>query len=200
MELLTFILISIGVILIPGPNVLVVISTSITQGKLRGLQTVVGTSAAMIIQLVVAALGTAWFVSALAEGFFWLKWIGVAYLIYLGVSHLIRAASARQEPEITAIASMQRGFWVSLTNPKTILFFSAFLPQFAVSTAPYLEQIALLSVIFWVLAAILDSGYALLASRLSALLNREGSSKQQNRASGILYLGAGTLLATTKTG
>ena len=65
MELLTFILISIGIIVVPGPNVLVVVSTSISHGKLRGLQTVVGTSVAMAIQLLIAAVGTAWFVAAL---------------------------------------------------------------------------------------------------------------------------------------
>ena len=68
MELLTFVLVSIAVIAVPGPNVLVVVSTSLGHGRTRGLQTVAGTSTAMIIQLILAAVGTTWFVSALSQG------------------------------------------------------------------------------------------------------------------------------------
>ena len=199
MELLTFILISIGIIVVPGPNVLVVVSTSISHGKLRGLQTVVGTSVAMAIQLLIAAVGTTWFVAALTEGFFWLKWVGVAYLVYLGITHLIAASNFAQK-QITAIGSFQRGFWVSLTNPKTILFFSAFLPQFTVPSESYFAQIMLLSAIFWVLAIVLDSSYVLLSNKLRILLRNTEISKIQNRASGVFYLGAGATLAATKHG
>ncbi len=73
MEILLFILVSIGVIVVPGPNVLVIVPTCISHGRLRGLQTVAGTSAAMIAQLFIAAVGTSWFVSTLASGFLWLK-------------------------------------------------------------------------------------------------------------------------------
>jgi threonine/homoserine/homoserine lactone efflux protein len=198
-ELLAFILVSIVVIVVPGPNVLVVVSTGISHGRLRALQTVAGTSAAMAVQLLLAAVGTAWFVEALAEGFLWLKWIGVAYLLYLGISRLIYAAR-KSQPHISALGSFQRGFWVSLTNPKTILFFSAFLPQFVVSSESYLPQIALLSAIFWFLAIVLDCGYALLSDQLGASLNSHVRSKHQNLASGFLYLGAGGILAVTKHG
>lgn len=194
-----FVLVSTGIILMPGPNVLVVLSTSISHGKLRGLQTVAGTSVAMAIQMLVAALGTAWLVSALAEGFFWLKWIGVLYLAYLGVSHFI-AASKESENPISALGSFQRGFWVSLTNPKTILFFSAFLPQFTVASEPYLAQILLLSLIFWVLAIILDSVYVLLGERIGILLSKQEIYKFQNRATGALYLGASAALASVRKG
>jgi threonine/homoserine/homoserine lactone efflux protein len=201
MDLLTFALVSIGIILVPGPNVLVVISTSISNGKLRGVQTVAGTSIAMAIQLVIAAMATAWFVTALKAGLLWLKWAGVVYLVYLGVSHLVKASSdAMPGNSVTALGSFQRGFWVSLTNPKTILFFGAFLPQFVSPSEPYLTQIAILSVIFWILAVALDSGYALLASKLTSLLRSKELTKYQNGASGILYLGAGATLVVTRNG
>lgn len=200
MELLIFILVSIGIIIIPGPNVFVVVSTSISHGKLRGLQTVAGTSTAMIIQLLIAALGTAWFVAELSTGFVWLKWAGVLYLVYLGIGHLINAVSKSKPAAITGFGSFHRGFWVSLTNPKTILFFSAFLPQFALGAESYLQQITLLSVIFWLLATALDSAYALLASKLAHLLRNRKLSKVKNIFSGLLYLGAGATLAATKQG
>lgn len=199
MELLAFILVSIGIIVVPGPNVLTIVSTSISHGKIRGLQTVAGTSTAMSIQLLVAVLGTTWLVSALTAGFIWLKWAGVFYLGYLGFTHLL-SLTTKSQNDITAIGSFQRGFWVSLTNPKTILFFSAFLPQFTTTSSPYIGQIALLSVIFWFLAITLDSGYALLSNKLGVLLKSKSLPKVQNRATGLLYLGAGAALATVDHG
>ena len=196
-DILAFIAISIGIIIIPGPNVLVVVSTSIVYGKIRGLQTVAGTSTAMLIQLAIAALATTWFASALASGLVWLKWMGVVYLFYLGISHLLAIGRAKNI-QISAVETFQRGFWVSLTNPKTILFFSAFLPQFTSPDISYGSQIVMLSIIFWVLAVILDSGYALLASRMSSLLKTGGIKHYQNSISGLLYLGAGAILATSK--
>lgn len=197
MEILAFILVSVGVIVIPGPNVLIVVSTSLSHGKIRGLQTVAGTSSAMLFQLLIAALGTGWFVTALASGFLWLKWLGVSYLFYLGVKHFI-AIGNKQEDQISAIGSFQRGFWVSLTNPKTIIFFSAFLPQFASQADAYLPQIALLSFIFWCLAIMLDSGYVLLAHKLSSLIKSTNLHKYRHGVSGVFYIGAGTALAATK--
>ncbi len=199
MELFVFILVSIGVIVIPGPNVLVIISTSISHGTLRGLQTVAGTSAAMALQLLIAALGTTYFISVLAKGFVWLKWAGAAYLIYLGIKHLSAAFCKEQQAQvISASGSFQRGFWVSLTNPKTILFFSAFLPQFTIADSPFLPQITLLSVVFLCLAVLLDSAYAMLSSKLVALVQSRGLAKYQNGLSGVIYCGAGSLLAGAK--
>ena len=199
MEILAFILVSIGIIIIPGPNVLVVVSTSITHGKVRGLQTVAGTSTAMLIQLGIAALGTSWFVSTLVNGFVWLKWLGVIYLLYLSVSHLLAVRNA-DKTQISAVGTFQRGFWVSLTNPKTILFFSAYLPQFTTPDTSYQLQIAALSSIFWFLAVVLDSGYALIAHKLSSILKTKNLAKYQHGVIGVLYLSASTILATTKHG
>ncbi len=141
-----FIIISIGLIVVPGPNVLVIISTSIAHGKLRGLQTVLGTSSAMIVQLVVAGIATAYFIDQITNGLVILKWLGVAYLIYLGVFNLYCGLS--QNPpskQLSAAGSFVRGFFVSLTNPKTLLFFGAFLPQFITGDNPYWPQIIILS-------------------------------------------------------
>jgi threonine/homoserine/homoserine lactone efflux protein len=199
MDILAFILVSIGVIIIPGPNVLVIISTSITDGRRRGLETVAGTSCAMIIQLVIAALGTAWFVQNLVHGFLLLKWIGVGYLVYLGISHLLRAArNTRTTEKTSTLGTFQRGFWVSLTNPKTILFFSAFLPQFVSVSAPYMVQISLLSAIFWILAVLLDGSYAVLAGRLARTVKSESLWRWRDIFSGTLFLGAGAILAVTR--
>ena len=198
MDLLIFILLSGALIIFPGPNVLVIISTSITHGTVLGLQTVAGTASAMAVQLLIAATGTSWLITSLAQGFIWLKWFGVMYLCYLGINQLICAIKPQQAVSVSALDSFGRGFMVSLTNPKTILFFGAFLPQFVQPSASYLPQIALLSTIFWLLAVASDSVYALFASMCSRLLNKQKFSRAQNIVTGALYLGAGAALAVTR--
>lgn len=197
MDLLLFIAVSIGIIIIPGPNVLVIISTSLTSGRWQGLKTVAGTSSAMAIQLLVAALSTSWFIEQLASGFFWLKWLGIAYLAYLAATHFIKAMDKSPPQAPAPFASFKKGFWVSLTNPKTILFFSAFLPQFIDPAKPFLAQISLLSLIFLLLATILDSSYALLADKVSNKVKTMPLSLG-HYVSGVLYLGAGFLVATSR--
>lgn len=195
MDLTLFLLLSFGLIIIPGPNVIVIVTTSIVHGKVRGLQTVAGTSAAMIVQLMVAALGTAWFVTAVSEGLKWLKWLGVAYLLYLGYKQIRASMSGTTLSAPSAVGSFQRGFWVSLTNPKTILFFGAFLPQFVSPQQSYLAQVAVLSGIFWVMAVALDSLYALFSSKIASKLKAAPDNRFLGIFSGSLFVGAGAALA-----
>jgi len=165
---------------------------------MRGLQTVAGTSLAMAIQLIVVATGTVWFVQLISNGLHHLKWAGVAYLLYLGLHYLKTALySKNQKTEVTASATFRRGFLVSLTNPKTLLFFGAFLPQFVTPAANYNYQIFLLSFSFLIMAVVLDSCYALLSSNLTLLVNNRCLNLFQNSFSGLLYLGASTWLAAT---
>jgi len=187
-----FILTSIVLIVVPGPNILVIISTSISHGTKRGLQTVLGTSSAMIIQLIFAALGTSWLVSSFASGFEWLRLIGMGYLIYLGIYHFYKMAffSNEKNYKISAISSYSRGFITSLTNPKTLLFFSAFFPQFVLDEMIYLQQITLLSVTFLILATFIDSLYAFLACKLSRYFKIHHLQKLQHAISGTLFLTA----------
>jgi len=195
LDLTLFLLLSFGLIIIPGPNVIVIVTTSIVHGKVRGLQTVAGTSAAMIVQLLVAALGTAWFVTAVSEGLKWLKWLGVAYLLYLGYRQIRASMGGITLSSPSAVSSFQRGFWVSLTNPKTILFFGAFLPQFVSPQQSYLAQVAVLSGIFWAMAVALDSLYALFSSKVASKLRAAPDNRFMGIFSGSLFIGAGAALA-----
>ena len=195
---LSFLIIAFGLIIVPGPNVLVIVSTTITHGTKQGLQTVAGTSLAMAIQLIVVAAGTTWFVQAMSNGLQYMKWLGVVYLFYLAIYHLKSAFSTeKNEINITSSATFKRGFLVSLTNPKTLLFFSAFLPQFVSTAWSYNFQIFVLSTSFLVMAMILDSCYALLSSKLSLLVKEHFLSTFRNGFSGLLYLGACAWLAVT---
>jgi homoserine/homoserine lactone efflux protein len=161
----------------------------------RGLQTVAGTSAAMIVQLLVAALGTAWFVIAVSEGLKWLKWLGVAYLLYLGYKQIRASMGGITLSSPSAVGSFQRGFWVSLTNPKTILFFGAFMPQFVLPQQSYLAEVAVLSAIFWAMAVALDSLYALFSSKIVSRLRVLPNNRFMGIFSGSLFMGAGAALA-----
>ena len=195
---LAFLVVSFGVIVVPGPNVLVIISTSIAHGSRRGLQTVAGTSLAMAVQLVIVAIGTVWIVKLISNGLYYLKWGGVIYLLCLGVYHLKTAiCCGKQKLEISASSTFTRGFLVSLSNPKTLLFFSAFLPQFVSGTADYNLQILLLSMSFLVMAMVLDSCYAMLSSRLTLLIKSQYLNSIQNGFSGLLFLSASAWLAVT---
>jgi threonine/homoserine/homoserine lactone efflux protein len=177
--------------------VLVIVATSIQAGKRRGLQTVAGTSLAMALQLTVAALATSGLLVVLNVGLLWLKWAGVAYLAILGVRTLLQIRTARTASTPTGIGSFQRGFWISLTNPKTIFFFSAFLPQFVSADGNAVIQLGMLSMTFWCLAVLLDSGYVLLADRMRWLWVSKTGSKVLNGITGSVYLTASALLASS---
>ena len=175
---------------------MVIIATSLGHGQRRGLQTVAGTSSAMLIQLLIAAIATGLLVESLARGLLWLKWAGVVYLLYLGLRRLLLAGSGETQ-ELSAYGSFQRGFWISLTNPKTILFFGAFLPQFVSPQGGYAMQIAILSGLFWMLAIVFDSLYALLASRVAQLWRGKYRADFWGRLGGLVYVGAGLALPSS---
>ncbi len=191
-----FVIASTVLILIPGPNVSLIVANAIAYGTRYGLLTVAGTSAAIVLQLALTAFGLTATLDALAGWFEWIRWIGVGYLLYLGVRQWTTApvdlTRTRPQPRsFNAIAL--RGFAIALTNPKTLLFYGAFFPQFLSPDAPIAPQVALLSLIFFVIAAGLDSCWALLAGRLRGVLAMRG--RLRNRLSGGLIIGAGIGLA-----
>ncbi len=196
-----FVLVSAALIVIPGPNVLLIVATSLSSGRTSGLATVAGSTCAMALQLCIAALGTAWLAVFLAEAFGVLKWLGVAYLVYLGIGRL-RAAMSERGAETAAVpsgrGSFWRGFFVSLTNPKTILFFGAFLPQFVNPDLSAGPQLAVLSVSFLVLAIVFDSAYAILAGSLRRFVHRPIVRRSFDGFAGTLFVGSGIGLAVAR--
>ncbi len=191
-----FVIASTVLVLIPGPNVSLIVASSIAYGTRYGLLTVVGTSSAIALQLALTALGLTATLGVLAGWFEWIRWIGVGYLLYLGARQWTTAPIdlTRTKPQPRSFKAITlRGFAISLTNPKTLLFYGAFFPQFLTPNAPIAPQVALLSVTFFVIAAGLDSCWALLAGRLRGVLAMRG--KLRNRLSGGLLIGAGIGLA-----
>lgn len=171
MNLLLFVLAVSSVIAIPGPNVFLIVSTSIYSGKRRGVQTAIGTSLAMVVQLFIAAPSISWIMAKLNAGYFWLKWLGIVYLLVLLISSLMSLRSKRPK-QLSAAGSLRRGFFIGVTNPKTILLFCALAPQFINTKDNYYFTITLLSVVFWLIVLIRDVSYALLSDKVARLFRR----------------------------
>ena len=162
-----FVATSVGLIALPGPNVGLIVATSLRHGTRYGLATVAGTTLAMLPQLALAVLGASTLLSASAAWFEALRWIGAAYLLVLAL--LAWRASPETSPSLPPRGLgriVLRGFLVSLTNPKMLLFYGAFLPQFVAPGPGASADLVLLAATFVTLACVLDSGWALLAGRL----------------------------------
>lgn len=186
-------------IAIPGPNVALIVANSVAYGTRFGVLTVAGTSTAVLIILGLTALSLTAVLGTLAAWFEWIRWAGVAYLIWLGIRQW-RAPAAdltRVSAQPRSVRSIfVRGFVVSLTNPKNYLFFSAFFPQFLTAGENLPAQMVLLSVTFYVVSTLLDGVWALAAGRVRGVLASRGTLR--NRVSGGLLMGAGLGLALAR--
>jgi threonine/homoserine/homoserine lactone efflux protein len=182
--------------LTPGPNVALIIGNSVAYGPRYGFLTIAGTTSAMVIQLGLTGLGMTQVMGAMGTWFEYLRWVGVAYLFYLGIQQwrapVTEITAARQDPKSTR-AIYIRALFVSLTNPKTLFFYAVFFPQFVDTHAHIVMQMIVLSVTFVALAVIVDGCWVMLADRARGMLR--GSGRMRNRISGGFLMGAGAILA-----
>ncbi|MGF1529478.1 MAG: LysE family translocator [Candidatus Competibacterales bacterium] len=162
---LTYILACAAVVIVPGPTVTVIIANSLRSGPRAGLLNVAGTQLGLATMVGVLAVGLTTVVSAMAGLFDVLRWLGAAYLIWLGVRMW------RSDGELAAASAARgshsqwfwQGFWVIWSNPKALLFFGAFIPQFVDPQGDPLVQTLLLGGTFMAVATLLDGAYALAA-------------------------------------
>ncbi len=197
--LAAFVAATAALMLIPGPNVALIVANSLRFGLRGGLITVLGTSAAMVVQLAVAALGVTALLGALDQAFDVARWLGVAYLVVLGArAWRAPADDLSATRPLSPGKTFGRGFLVSLTNPKTLAFYAAFLPQFLDPAAPLGRQMAILSASFVATALIVDGGWAVLAGRARGVLARFG--RVRNRLTGAVLVGAAVGLALARRG
>ncbi len=200
---LAFILAVTILIVIPGPNVTLIVAHTVAHGSRAALATVLGTQCAQAVQLLFVVLGMTTLILAFAAVFEWMRWVGVAYLIWLGVQRW-RAVSAAESAGSARIAVPKTLFWqgfaVGLTNPKTWLFYAAFFPQFVDLAAPLGPQLALLSATYLAIATLLDGSYALLAGRARGWLGIGARQRVTDRIAGTFLIGAGAWLALARRG
>jgi threonine/homoserine/homoserine lactone efflux protein len=198
---------SLALLLMPGPAVLYILARSVNQGRQAGLASVLGIETANFCHAAAAALGLSAILLSSALAFNVVKYLGAAYLVYLGLRKLTAREEEGNSQAIIYTQSLKRvysqGVVVNLLNPKVALFFLAFLPQFVdLSHGNPTAQILALGTLFVALAVITDSCYALLGSsiaqRLKASAGRPGSHrflKGQRYFSGLVYLGLGIYTA-----
>jgi threonine/homoserine/homoserine lactone efflux protein len=202
-----FVAASLALTLVPGPAVLYIVARSVEGGRPAGLVSVLGIGAGGFVHVAFAALGLSALLVSSAAAFAVVKWLGVAYLIYLGIGRFLTrdeeaAVTVGDEP-LTRVFS--QGVIVNVLNPKTALFFLAFLPQFVdPSRGAVTAQIALLGTTFVVIALCTDGLYALLSGTAADWLRRRNESPSFRRAgrylSGSVYLALGAATAISGSG
>jgi len=201
-QLYLFLGAALALLLVPGPAVLYITARSANQGRLAGLVSVLAIETANFLQAVAATLGLSAILLSSALAFDVVKYLGAAYLIYLGVRKLLVSEEVTAG-EVAKSESLARIYWqgfvINLLNPKTALFFFAFLPQFVnPDKGNVTAQTLLLGVLFVGMAIITDSLYALLASSLADRL-RDSRHFQtgQRYFAGLVYVGLGITTALT---
>lgn len=204
-NLLLFLGAALVLLLIPGPAVLYIVGRSVAQGRTAGFVSVVGIHVATFIHVLAAALGLSVLLLSSALAFGIVKYAGAAYLIYLGLRKLFGPADpvgANGElPQYSHARLFRDGFVVNLLNPKTALFFFAFLPQFVdVGRGHVAMQITLLGLMFAVMGFLTDSAWAVLAGTAGDWLKRSrGYVKFERYGSGVLFIGLGLTAAFSGT-
>lgn len=199
---LAFIVASVLFIQVPGPSLLFTIGRALTVGRRDALLSVVGNSLGVTTQVLAVAVGLGAVVAASATVYSAIKLAGAAYVIWLGVQAIRHRADARaalERSEIPAARSraVWTGFVVGVTNPKTIVFFVAFLPQFVNTAAGHTGvQMALMGVTFGVIAILSDSVWALGASKARDWFARKPRRLDTLGATGgLMMIGLGTTMA-----
>ncbi len=192
-----FLAITIVLLLAPGPIVTLVISTAATRGVRAALVTVAGTSSGNALLLAAIALGLGWVLAHAAWLFQLLRWIGAAYLIWLGVRAWRSASRDSARPSGNQV-HFWRGFLVALSNPKTLAFFTAFLPQFIDPTLPAVRQLTVMCVVTVLLASVSDSCWALAASMGRAWFMRPARAQLLGRLSGLTLIAGGIWLSLAR--
>jgi threonine/homoserine/homoserine lactone efflux protein len=193
---------SLALLLVPGPAVLYITARSANQGRLAGLVSVMAIETANFLQAVAATLGLSAILLSSALAFDLVKYLGAAYLIYLGIRKLFAREEETWDEDVKR-ESLSRIYWqglvINLLNPKTALFYFAFLPQFVDPAKGNITgQTLFLSALFVGMAIITDSLYALVASSLAERLrgNRHFR-KGQRYFAGLVYVGLGITTALT---
>lgn len=182
-------------VLIPGPNVALIVATSLRYGVRLGVATVFGTTLGVALQLLAVVAGMAAILEFAAESLNWIRWAGVAYLIWLGVRTWRQPVEKPRRVDITR-KMIGRGVLIAAINPKTLMFNAAFLPQFVAADGNPLLQLGLVASVFLAVLFIGDLLWAIMASSARPLLARVGT--VQNRLAGGFLVAAGIGLALAR--
>ena len=180
----------------PGPNVALIAANSLKYGHRTGLVTVLGTTAGVAVQIALVVGGLVAFIEFVASALVWIRWLGVAYLIFIGIRTWREPASDYTDlGDRSQIRTFSHGFVLAVLNPKTLIFNAAFLPQFINDQQAIGSQLALLSLVFLSVVAVGDSCWALFAGSARRWLIRAG--RWRNRLTGGVLVAAAAGLAVS---
>jgi homoserine/homoserine lactone efflux protein len=197
---LAYVLACVAIVIVPGPTVSLVVANSITHGTRAGLINIAGTQLGLATMIGIVLIGLASLIETMGVWFDWVRLAGAAYLIWLGFKFL-RAPGAIGDPAkmpAPRVGFFWQGFLVLMSNPKALLLFGAFIPQFVDPKGDYVGQVLLLGVTAMVVAGIFDSAYAVLTGRARALLSPPRV-RLVSRLSGGFLIGGGVWLALARS-
>ena len=196
---LAYVAACIVLVIVPGPTVTLIVANALAHGTRAGLVNVAGTQLGLTVMIGVVALGLGAMVATMGWWFEWLKLAGAAYLVFIGYK-MLRSSGKVGLPGFSdqPRSFFWQGFFVLLSNPKVLLLFGAFIPQFVDTSKPYFGQVVFLGLTFMAIATIFDSAYALAAGRAGKWLS-ESRVRLVSRVSGIFLIGGGVWLALTRT-
>ncbi|MGJ5207357.1 LysE family translocator [Bradyrhizobium sp. HKCCYLR20261] len=198
---LAFIAACVALALLPGPVVTLLIANGLRHGTRAALINIAGVQTGLAIAIGVVAMGLTTLMATMGYWFEWVRLIGAAYLVWLGIQ-LIRSpvegiAEGEAPPPPPRGGFFLQGLLVLLSNPKVMVFFGAFLPQFMDMSRDHVPQVALLGVTFMVVAGLTDAVYALLAGRARKMFSARRT-RLVSRISGGFMIGGGLWLALTR--
>lgn len=189
-------------LIIPGPTILLVVSYALGQGWRSALPVATGVALGDFTAMTLSMLGVGAILATSATIFTALKWLGAAYLVYLGIK-LFRAGGTLdvkpQTDRATTMKMVGHAWVVTALNPKSITFFVAFLPQFLDKHGDFFTQMVIFETTFLVLAFLNAAGYALVASRARNLVRSPRAIGLFNKTGGTLLIGAGVATATLRS-
>jgi threonine/homoserine/homoserine lactone efflux protein len=199
-QLALFLGASLALLLVPGPAVLYIVTRSVSQGRTAGMASVLGIEAASMVHIAAASLGLSAILVSSALAFNLVKYLGAAYLVYLGVRKLIEKEPVQESRPVERqplLRIFAQGMLVNLLNPKTALFFFAFLPQFVrVGHGSPALQIFVLGILFVSLATLTDSIYSLVSSAVAGRVKGSSGFLAGSRVvTGLVYVGLGVTTA-----
>jgi len=197
---LAFVAACIGLALLPGPVVTLVIANGLRHGTRAAMTNLLGVQLGLAIMIAVVAVGLTSMMATMGYWFNWVRFAGAAYLVWLGIKLIwspVEGVHADEPPAPPRGGFFLQGFFVLLSNPKVLVFFGAFIPQFMDMSRDHASQVALLGATFMVIAGMTDAIYALLAGRARKFFSARRT-RLLSRISGGFMIGGGIWLALTR--